>query len=59
MFLYNNHFCLLWRSERVSFNQAIKKLKDKFKIVDNYVTEEKVKSHFEYINKPEKRISSK
>ena len=34
-FLYNNHFCLIWRSERVSFNQAIKELKDNFKIVDN------------------------
>ena len=35
LFLYNNHFCLIWKSEGVSFNQAIKELKDNFKIVDN------------------------
>ena len=34
-FFYNNHFCLIWKSEIVSFNQAIKELKDSFKIVDN------------------------
>ena len=48
-FLYNNHFCLIWKSEGVSFNQAIKELKDNFKIVDNYITKENVQSHFEYI----------
>ena len=36
------------------FNQAFKELKDKFKIVDNYITEENVKSHFEYIFTPKK-----
>ena len=57
MFLYNNHFCLIWKSEGVSFNQAIKELKDNFKKFDNYITEENVKSHFEYIYKP-KNIES-
>ena len=37
--LYNNHFCLLWKPEGVSFIQAVKELKDNFKIVDNYITE--------------------
>ena len=54
LYLYNNHFCLIWKSEGVSFNQALTELKDNFKIVDNYRTEENVKSHFEYINKPKK-----
>ena len=54
LFLYNNHFCLIRKSEGVSFNQAITELKDNFKIVDNYITEENVKSHFEYIYKPKK-----
>ena len=49
LFLFNNHFCLIWKSEGASFKQAIKELKDKFKIVDNYITEENVKSHVEYI----------
>ena len=35
LYLYNNHFCLLWKSETVSFNQTVKELKDNFKIVDN------------------------
>ena len=48
LFLYKNHFCLLWKSEGVSSNQAIKELKDDFKIVDNFTTEENVNSHFKY-----------
>ena len=49
LFLYNSHFCSIWKSENVSFNQAIKELKDNFKIIDNFITDENVKSHFEYI----------
>ena len=54
LFLYINHFCLIWKSEGVSFIRAIKELKDNFKMVDNYITEEKVKSQFEYVYKPKK-----
>ena len=32
-------------------------MKDNFKIVDNYITEENVNSHFEYIKKPKKNES--
>ena len=53
-FLYNNHFCLLWKSEVVSFNQAINELKNNFKIVDNYIIDEKVTSHFKYEFTPKK-----
>ena len=35
LFLHNNHFCLLWKLERVSFNQALKELKDIFQKNDN------------------------
>ena len=31
LFLCNSHFCLICKSECVSFNQAFKKLKDNFK----------------------------
>ena len=47
-FSHNNHFCLIWKPEGVSFFQAIKKLKHKFKIVDKDITEENVNSHFKY-----------
>ena len=33
--LHNNHFCLIWKSEGVSFVQAINELKDNFEIVDS------------------------
>ena len=46
LFFYNNHFCLIWKSKGVSFNQAIKELKDNFKLVDNFITKENVNSHF-------------
>ena len=48
LYLHNIHFCLTWKSEGVSFNQAVKELKDNFKMVDNCITEENVNSHFEY-----------
>ena len=55
LFLYNNHFCLIWKSEGVSFDNVIKyELKDNFKIVNNYISEENVKSIFEYKYIPKK-----
>ena len=37
LFLYNTQFCLIWKSEGVVFNQAIKELKDNIKTVDNFI----------------------
>ena len=54
LYLYNNHFCLIWKSQGVSFNEAIQELKDNFKIVDNYITAENVNSHFKYEFTPKK-----
>ena len=48
LYLYKNHFCLIWKSQKISFNQAIREMKDNFKIVDNYISEENVNSHFKY-----------
>ena len=45
---------MIWNSEKVSFNQANEELEETFKIVDNYITEENVNSHFEYIYIPKK-----
>ena len=30
LYFYNNHFCLLWKTENDSFNQAIQELKNNF-----------------------------
>ena len=54
LFLYNNHFCLIWKSEGVSFNQAITESKNKFKIIDSFITEENTNSHFKYQFIPKK-----
>ena len=54
LYLYNNYFCLIWKSQNVSFNQSIVELKDNFKLVDIYITEENVISHFKYEYMPKK-----
>ena len=54
LFLFNNHFCVIWKTENVSFKQAIRELEENFKIVDNYITEENVNSHFKYEFIPKK-----
>ena len=51
---YNNQFYLIRKSAGVSFNQALKELKDNFEIVDNYITEENINSHFKYESIPKK-----
>ena len=54
LYLYKNHFCLIWKSQNVNFIQAIQELKNNFKMVDNYITEENVNSHFKYEFIPKK-----
>ena len=54
LYLHKNHFCLVWKSENVSFNQTIKELKNNFEKIDNYLTEENVNSHFNYEFTPKK-----
>ena len=52
--IHNNHFCLIWKSDRVSFEKAIKELKDNFKVVDNVISDKHVKSFIKYEYKPKK-----
>ena len=54
LYLYNNHFCLFWKSQGKNFEEAIQELKDNFKIVDNYITEENVNAYFKYEFTPKK-----
>ena len=42
-------FVWFWKSENVSFIGAKRELKENFKVVGNYITEENVNSHFIYI----------
>ena len=57
MFLYNSHFRLRWRFQGVSFNRALEEIRSNFKLVDNFVTEENVNSHCEYMFEPKKKES--
>ena len=54
LFFESDHFCLIWKSKVVSFNEGIKELKDTFKILDNYITEQNVNSHSKYEFIPKK-----
>ena len=45
---------LLWKTQCISFNQVIKELKENFKMVDNYITQENVESFFKYEFTPKK-----
>ena len=50
---HNNHFCLNWKSDNVSFNQVIEnELKPNFKVVDNVVSDKHVKSFIKYEYNP-------
>ena len=51
---HNNHFCLIWKSYKVSFDREIKELKDNFKVVDNVISDKHVESYFKYEYKPKK-----
>ena len=45
--LLNNNFCLICKYEGVSFKKVVGELERNFETVDNYITEDNVKPHFE------------
>ena len=49
LFIYNNRFCLIWKSDGISFEKAITELKNNFGFVDNVISEK----HFKCFNKYE------
>ena len=54
LYLYNDQFCLIWKSEAVSFKNASDELRSKSKRVNKYVTDENVRNYFKYEHKPTK-----
>ena len=47
--IHNNHFCLIWKSDNVSFNQVIEnELKPNFKVVDNVIPDKHVKGFIKH-----------
>ena len=51
---HNNHFCLIRKTNGISFDRAITELKDNFKVVDNVLSDKHIKSYIKYEYKPEK-----
>ena len=54
LFIYNIHFCSIWKSDGISFDKAIKELKDNFKVVDNVISDKHVESFIKYEYNPKK-----
>ena len=53
LFIYINLFCLIWKSNGISFNQVIEnELKPNFKVVDNVVSDKHVISFIKYEYNP-------
>ena len=49
-----NHFCLIWKSNVIILNKALKELKLNFQIVDNVIFDKHVKSCIKHEYKPKK-----
>ena len=54
LFVRKNHFCLIWKTQNVSFKSEKDKVKTIFKCVDNYVCGKHVISVIKYECKPQK-----
>ena len=53
--IHDNHFCLIWKSNGISFSQVIEnELKPNFKVVDNVISDKHVKSSIKCDYKAEK-----
>ena len=51
--IHNINFCLIWKSNDISFNKAIEdELKPNFKTVDKVMSDKHVKSFVKYEYKP-------
>ena len=54
LFIYSHHFCLIWKSDGISFDKAINRLKNNFKVGDNVIADKHVKNFIKYEYKPKK-----
>ena len=43
--IQKSHFCLIWKSNGISYHKTIKELKDNFKVFDDVISEKHVKSY--------------
>ena len=48
LYMYKEHFCLIWKSQGDRFNKAIEELKLKFQFIHNVISKFKTFSNYEY-----------
>ena len=53
-YMYKHNFRLIWKSNSISFNKAIKELKTNFRVVDVVICDEHFEKFSKQENKPEK-----
>ena len=46
LYIYNIHFCLIWKSNGTSCNNAIGELKLNFRVVENVISDKCVKKFY-------------
>ena len=52
LFKHNNHFCLIWKSNTISFTQVLEDdSKPKFEVVDDVISDKHVKTFIKYDHK--------
>ena len=55
LFINENHFCLIWKSQNISLYQVIKnELKPNFEVVNNVISDKHVKSFNKFEHNPKK-----
>ena len=52
--IHDRHFFLIWKSNGISFDKAIRELKGNFEIVDNVISDKRFKSSVKYEYKRKK-----
>ena len=48
LFIHNIKFCLIWKSNNISFHQAIEELKLNLQVVDKVISDKHVESFIKY-----------
>ena len=51
---HNNHCCLIWKSNGISFDKTIKELEVSFKVVDSVLSDKHDESFIKCESKPKK-----
>ena len=52
--MHKNHFCLIWKSDAISYNRATEELNLHFKVLDKCIYDNHFKRNIKYEYKPEK-----